>query len=57
MTSEEYMARIAFLYVTLLALLPLFSAMPVEIGGVGFNPSMIEYILSNCSTSTAVVLQ
>ncbi|KAF8879266.1 major facilitator superfamily domain-containing protein [Infundibulicybe gibba] len=41
---SNYMA-IAFLNITLSALLPLFFAMSIEIGGLGFNPPTIGYVM------------
>ncbi|KDR66565.1 hypothetical protein GALMADRAFT_259085 [Galerina marginata CBS 339.88] len=38
------------------ALLPLFFAMPIEIGGLGFKPAQIGYILGAYSTLTTFVL-
>jgi hypothetical protein len=38
-------ASVAFLEIMLSALLPLFFAMPVEIGGLGFDPPTIGFIL------------
>jgi hypothetical protein len=38
----------AFLTMTLLAILPLFFTMPIELGGLDFTPSLIGYILGFC---------
>ena len=38
----------AFLNITLLALLPLFFSMPIELGGLSFTPSLIGYIFGSC---------
>jgi hypothetical protein len=37
----------AFLNITLLAILPLFFTMPIELGGLGFTPSLIGYIFGS----------
>jgi hypothetical protein len=39
---------LAFLNITLIAILPLFFTMPIELGGLGFSPSVIGYILGSC---------
>ncbi|PFH48540.1 hypothetical protein AMATHDRAFT_5737 [Amanita thiersii Skay4041] len=36
---------LAFLEIALLALIPLFMAMPIEIGGLGFSPAVIGFVL------------
>ena len=38
-------ASLAFLEMSYSALIPLFLAMPIEIGGLGFDPRRIGYIL------------
>ncbi|KAJ7090646.1 major facilitator superfamily transporter [Mycena epipterygia] len=45
---------LAFLYITISALLPLFLAMPIEIGGLGLPPAKIGLILSAYSAATAL---
>ncbi|KAJ7728465.1 major facilitator superfamily domain-containing protein [Mycena metata] len=45
---------VAFLYITLSALLPLFLAMPIPIGGVGLPPAKIGLVLSAYSAATAL---
>ncbi|KAJ7185424.1 major facilitator superfamily transporter [Mycena filopes] len=45
---------VAFLYITLSALLPLFLAMPIPIGGLGLPPAKIGLVLSVYSASTAL---
>ncbi|KAJ7115631.1 major facilitator superfamily domain-containing protein [Mycena crocata] len=45
---------LAFLYITLSALLPLFLAMPISIGGLGLPPAKIGLILSAYSAATAL---
>ena len=41
---SNYMA-IAFLNISLTSIMPLFFAMPVSLGGLGFSPSLIGYII------------
>ncbi|KAF5379817.1 hypothetical protein D9615_005697 [Tricholomella constricta] len=43
---SNYMS-LAFLNISLNALLPLFLAMPLEIGGLGFEPAIIGYIMGS----------
>jgi hypothetical protein len=43
-STSNYMA-LAFLHISLNALMPLFFAMPVEIGGLGFDPPTIGYVM------------
>ena len=38
---------LAFLNISLNALIPLFFAMPLEIGGLGFDPATIGYIIGS----------
>ncbi|KAJ7026612.1 major facilitator superfamily domain-containing protein [Mycena alexandri] len=45
---------VAFLYITLSALLPLFLAMPIPIGGIGLPPAKIGLVLSAYSAATAL---
>ncbi|KAF9443306.1 MFS general substrate transporter [Macrolepiota fuliginosa MF-IS2] len=45
---------LAFLNIMLGALLPLFFAMPVEIGGLGFNPPTIGYIWGSYGAVTGI---
>jgi hypothetical protein len=46
--SVSNYTALAFLHIILLAILPLFFTMPVELGGLGFSPSIIGYILGSC---------
>ncbi|KAF8875921.1 major facilitator superfamily domain-containing protein [Infundibulicybe gibba] len=50
---SNYMA-LAFLDIMLSALLPLFFAMPIHIGGLGFKPSTIGYIMGSFGVGTGV---
>lgn len=52
--SVSNYAALAFLNITLSALLPLFLAMPIEIGGLGLPPSTIGFILATYGVTTAV---
>ncbi|KAJ7486878.1 major facilitator superfamily domain-containing protein [Mycena latifolia] len=45
---------LAFLYITISAILPLFLAMPIPIGGLGLSPAKIGIILSVYSAATAL---
>ncbi|KAJ7674120.1 hypothetical protein B0H17DRAFT_1208252 [Mycena rosella] len=45
---------LAFLYISISALLPLFLVMPIEIGGFGLPPAKIRLILSAYSAATAL---
>ncbi|KAJ6540841.1 major facilitator superfamily domain-containing protein [Mycena vulgaris] len=45
---------VGFLYITISAILPLFLAMPIEIGGLGLPPAKIGLILSAYSAATAL---
>ncbi|KAJ7486883.1 major facilitator superfamily domain-containing protein [Mycena latifolia] len=45
---------LAFLYITIAAILPLFLAMPIPIGGLGLSPAKIGIILSVYSAATAL---
>ena len=49
----NYMS-IAFLNICLNALIPLFFAMPLEIGGLGFDPATIGYIIGSYGAFTGV---
>ncbi|KAF8220943.1 MFS general substrate transporter [Tricholoma matsutake] len=46
--SVSNYTALAFLNITLLAIMPLFFTMPIELGGLGFTPSLIGYILGSC---------
>jgi len=46
--SVSNYTALAFLHIALLATLPLFFAMPMEVGGLGFAPSLIGYIFGSC---------
>ncbi|KAG5636012.1 hypothetical protein H0H81_009392 [Sphagnurus paluster] len=46
MSVSNYVS-LAFLNISLNALLPLFLAMPIEIGGLGFKPATIGYIMGS----------
>ncbi|KAF8876547.1 major facilitator superfamily domain-containing protein [Infundibulicybe gibba] len=50
---SNYMA-LAFLNIMLGALLPLFFTMPIHIGGLGFKPSTIGYIMGSYGACTGV---
>ena len=39
---------LAFIHIALTALFPLFLAMPIKVGGLGFNPLHIGYIIGAC---------
>ena len=39
---------LAFLNIALIAIMPLFFTMPIELGGLGFTPSLIGYIFGSC---------
>jgi hypothetical protein len=45
---------IAFLNIALTALMPLFFAMPVELGGLGFHPLLIGYIFGSYGIFTGL---
>ncbi|KIY51665.1 MFS general substrate transporter [Fistulina hepatica ATCC 64428] len=45
---------LAFVEITTLALLPLFMAMPIDIGGLGLPPAIIGYILGSYGIATGV---
>lgn len=45
---------LAFLNIAVSALLPLFLAMPLEIGGLGFGPPEIGYIIGSCGAASAI---
>jgi hypothetical protein len=45
---------IAFLNIALNALVPLFFAMPVELGGLGFRPPLIGYIIGSYGLFTGL---
>lgn len=45
---------IAFLNIALCALMPLFFAMPVELGGLGFQPPVIGYIIGSYGLFTGI---
>jgi hypothetical protein len=45
---------IAFLNIALNALMPLFFAMPVDLGGLGFNPPLIGYIIGSYGVFTGL---
>lgn len=45
---------IAFLNIALTALMPLFFAMPVELGGLGFHPPLIGYIFGSYGIFTGL---
>jgi hypothetical protein len=45
---------IAFLNISLTALMPLFFAMPVELGGLGFDPLVIGYIIGSYGLFTGI---
>ncbi|KAF8886144.1 major facilitator superfamily domain-containing protein [Infundibulicybe gibba] len=45
---------LAFLSAMLYALLPLFFTMPIEIGGLGFKPSTIGYIMGMCGVGSGI---
>ncbi|KAJ7654293.1 major facilitator superfamily domain-containing protein [Mycena rosella] len=47
-------ASLAFLFISISALLPLILAMPIEIGGLGLSPAKIGLILSAYSAATAL---
>jgi hypothetical protein len=44
----------AFLNIALVALMPLFFAMPVELGGLGFHPPLIGYIFGSYGIFTGL---
>ena len=44
----------AFLEISVMALLPLFLAMPLDIGGLNFSPSIIGYIMGSLGLADAV---
>ncbi|KAJ3565405.1 hypothetical protein NP233_g7653 [Leucocoprinus birnbaumii] len=48
-------ASIAFLDLTMNALLPLFFAMPIEYGGLGFSPPTIGYLMGTYGVSTGIL--
>ncbi|KAF8875920.1 major facilitator superfamily domain-containing protein [Infundibulicybe gibba] len=50
---SNYMA-LAFLNIMLNALLPLFFTMPIHIGGLGFKPSTIGYIMGSYGAGTSM---
>ncbi|KAF8875925.1 major facilitator superfamily domain-containing protein [Infundibulicybe gibba] len=50
---SNYMA-LAFLNIMLNALLPLFFAMPIHIGGLGFKPSTIGYIMGSYGAGNGI---
>ncbi|KAF8220944.1 MFS general substrate transporter [Tricholoma matsutake] len=50
---SNYMV-IAFLNIALTALMPLFFAMPVELGGLGFHPPLIGYIFGSYGIFTGL---
>ncbi|RDB26103.1 Efflux pump azaL [Hypsizygus marmoreus] len=50
---SNYMS-LAFLNISLNALLPLFFTMPVEIGGLGFEPATIGYIMGSYGAITGI---
>ena len=45
---------LAFLNISLTALLPLFLAMPLEIGGLNLSPPIIGYIIGSCGSASAI---
>ena len=45
---------VAFLEISVLALLPLFLAMPLDIGGLNFSPSIIGYIMGLLGLADAI---
>jgi len=45
---------LAFLNIAISALLPLFLAMPLEIGGLNFDPPRIGYIIGSCGAASAI---
>jgi len=47
-------AALAFLNIAISALLPLFLAMPLEIGGLGFDPPKIGYIIGSYGAASAI---
>jgi len=52
--SISNFVALAFLNISLSALLPLFFAMPVHIGGMGLSPATIGYCLSLSSTGSVI---
>ena len=46
--SVSNYTALAFLNMALVAIMPLFFTMPIELGGLGFTPSLIGYILGSC---------
>ncbi|KAF8875926.1 major facilitator superfamily domain-containing protein [Infundibulicybe gibba] len=52
-STSNYMA-LAFLDIMLNALLPLFFAMPIHIGGLGFKPSTIGYIMGSYGAGVGI---
>jgi hypothetical protein len=45
---------LAFLDIAVYALLPLFLSMPLEIGGLGFDPPKIGYLVGSCGAAGAI---
>ncbi|KAK2462968.1 hypothetical protein APHAL10511_005020 [Amanita phalloides] len=45
---------LAFIEIMFIALLPLFMAMPIELGGLGFTPMVIGYVLGAAGAYTAI---
>ncbi|KAF9532628.1 major facilitator superfamily domain-containing protein [Crepidotus variabilis] len=53
LSVSNYVA-LAFLNIAFCALLPLFLAMPLEIGGLGFDPPKIGYIMGSYGAGSAI---